>query len=196
MKDLLIYLHGFGFDQSENKEQIDLLCSLLNVDKLFLNASFKSGRARGGYAWFPITPVERKKILKENFVFSLKYIKEKIEENLVTRGQTWKNIILCGRSQGGMMALYVGLEKNVSCKKIITFCSTFPKTKYFKCRSKPSIIWMEEGKESPFRKVEKNSYKDLKEMSLNVSYFKDEKSTHDEISQEAIEKIVKIYKEI
>ncbi len=191
-KDLFVFLHGFGEDKNDNKKEIDSLCSLLNTDKFSFNAPFPSGRDRGGYAWFPITKIVRERIFNQDFEDSLNYIEKRIETELLKRKQTWKNVILCGRSQGGTMAIYTGLRQKNPCKAIISICSLFINTKYLKHVSSPDIIWLEAGKDQYFSKEEKKSYKSLIDMDVLVKYFIDEKASHENITNDGVSTIVNL----
>ena len=110
-KKLLIFLHWFWLDKTENHENIlELANSLWLHEYLAWNAPFPSGRKRGGLAWFDLENVTRKAILDDGkFDFSIKYIHEKIESELSKRKLTWEDVILCGRSQWASMAISLWL---------------------------------------------------------------------------------------
>ncbi|MCL1902013.1 MAG: hypothetical protein FWG18_00100 [Alphaproteobacteria bacterium] len=122
MKNLLVFLHGFGFDKNNNSDFISNLATELNADILALDAPFESGRAYGGFAWYPITPDTHEYILGDEFNHSVEFIKSEIDKYLREHDMTWNDVILTGRSQGAFMAMYLALTEIVQTRGIISLC--------------------------------------------------------------------------
>ena len=190
-KKLLIFLHGFWRDKTDyHEEMIVLSTSLWLHDYVTWDAPFPSGRERGGLAWFDLENVTRKAILDDGkFDFSIKYIHEKIESELVKRKLSWDDVILCGRSQWAFMAIYLWLFSSAKCSVVISLCWMFYKDFTKDILQKPHIIRLEAANDTVLSHEKKSSYQDLEKEGVVIEYIKDATSEHDVISLAAVHKV-------
>lgn len=108
MKKLLVFLHSFGFDKSNNHAFVTKLAEHYQAEVLVLDAPFPRERERGGYAWYRVLRHPKQHIWDEKLDYSLNYIKKEIEAHL--SGRSMQDVILCGRSQGAFVAMYMALS--------------------------------------------------------------------------------------
>ncbi|HRX64027.1 MAG TPA: hypothetical protein P5060_02890 [Candidatus Absconditabacterales bacterium] len=191
---LLIFLHGFGFDKDNNKESIQQLADGLGVEYFSFNALFDSQRERGGYSRFGMDKITKKSIYDNKIHKSIDYIDFTINKQLEKRNLKREDIILCGRSQGAFMSIYTGLTNNKKCHSIISLCGFAREGIEINIKSKPEIIRLEAKNDTVLSQERKESYKKLQQDGIEVNYILDTKSDHDNISQEAIKKIINTYK--
>ena len=115
MKKLLVFLHGFGLKRDENSEFVATLANKIDADAISLESALPSGRARGGFAWFPLRDADangHRAAITDGFIQnSANFIRAAVDNLLLARGQNWDDVILCGRSQGGFMAMYIALGR-------------------------------------------------------------------------------------
>ena len=110
-KKLLILLHGYGSD-GKDLEPIGshIKKNIPNLDFISPNGLKRCAVNPSGYQWFHLSQERNYEFSKdvENAVKILYhgFIAEQIE----LRGIEMKDIILCGFSQGGMLALAIGLS--------------------------------------------------------------------------------------
>ena len=191
---LLIFLHWFWFDKDNNKESIQQLADWLWVEYFSFNGLFNSQRERGGYSRFWLDRVTKKSIFDDKFYKSIDYINFTINKQLEKRNIERKDIILCGRSQWAFMAIYKWLTNNEKCHSIISLCGFTKEWIEINIKSKPPIIRLEAQKDTVLSQDRKDSYKKLQEDWLEIKYILDKKSDHDNISEDAINKIINTYK--
>ncbi len=189
---LLIFLHWFWFDKDNNKESIQQLADWLWVECFSFNALFDSQRERWWYSRFWLDKVTKKSIFDDKFYKSVDYINFTINKQLEKRHLERKDIILCGRSQWAFMAIYTGLISNEKCHSIISLCWFAREWIDINIKSKPEIVRLEAKKDEILSQERKDSYKKLQNDWIKINYIIDEKSDHDNISKEAIEKIINL----
>ncbi len=198
MKKLLIFLHGFGFDRNNNQNEITQLAKSLGLDSyVSFDAPFPSNRARGGYSWYDY---ERSQINSDiesdpKFQQSIVYLKKEINTALQNAELEWKDLILCGRSQGALMSLSLGLASSEKCYAIVSLCGLMHSA-HLDVKSQPPILWLEAGQETVLSDEHKLSYKKLIKMGCKLEHFIDPETTHDDISEKAVKTISCKLKEI
>jgi predicted esterase len=178
-KKLLVWLHGFGFDKNENSEFTAALAKEYDAKLLGLDAPLPSGRARGGYGWFPALRNSAGELyfLTDGIDDSAKYIIDTINEKKVD----WNNVILAGRSQGGLMALYIALTGKAHPGEILVFSSgMFIDVPIVNKNVK--ITWIEAANDTLLPEKDKKSYKDLQAKGIKVNYILNENSDHDNLN--------------
>ncbi len=191
---LLIFLHWFWFDKDNNKESIQQLADWLWVEYFSFNALFDSQRERGGYSRFWMDKITKKSIYDNKIHKSIDYIDFTINKQLEKRNLKREDIILCGRSQWAFMSIYTWLTNNKKCHSIISLCGFAREWIEINIKSKPEIIRLEAKNDTVLSQERKESYKKLQQDWIEVNYILDTKSDHDNISQEAIKKIINTYK--
>lgn len=118
---ILIFLHGYGAD-NENIREVGQYFSD-NINDLLVcmpNGFYECESGAGGRQWFSLEgwSISWKEKIKEGVVRFNIYL----DNLLVKYSMSEENLILSGFSQGGMLALQVGLNRQVS--SIIAFSST------------------------------------------------------------------------
>ncbi len=190
---LLIFLHWFWFDKDNNKESIQQLAQWLWIEYFSFNALFDSQRERWWYSRFWIDKVTKKSILNDKFYQSVEYINFTINKQLEKRNLERKDITLCGRSQWAFMAIYKWLTNNEKCHSVISLCGFSKEWIDIDIKSKPEIIRLEAKNDTVLSQERKDSYKKLQKDWLEINYILDEESDHDNISKQAIEKIINLF---
>lgn len=190
---LLIFLHWFWFDKDNNKESIQQLTQWLWIEYFSFNALFDSQRERGWYSRFGIDKQTKKSIFDDKFYKSVEYINFTINKQLEKRNLERKDVILCGRSQGAFMSIYIWLTNKEKCHSIVSLCGFTRDGIKINIESKPHIIRLEAKNDTVLSQERKDSYKDLQNKWINIKYILDEESDHDNISKQAIEKILQHY---
>jgi len=143
VKKILILLHGYGSDAEDlfslGMKFRDLLpeTAILSV-----NAPTKCEMQHGGYQWFSLKTMNLFSILKE-IKISQKILNNFINEQLERFNLKNSDIILCGFSQGAMLALYTGLRTKPAPLAIISFSGMLTdtiETLKQEIQSKPKIF--------------------------------------------------------
>jgi predicted esterase len=186
---LLVYLHGFGYDMNENRDFTQKLANKFNAKLFTPNAPYSSGRERGGFSWYTLTPVVREHIYDEKFEKSLAYITDLIQNELDANNMDWKDVILCGRSQGAFMSMYLTLHGPVTPNRVISFCGSYPDEivdRGISDRSTP-IYWVEGAKDTRESQSRKDTYKRLIKEGCNIKYLVDENSDHHNLADSILD---------
>lgn len=124
-KQLMVLLHGYGADGADllglGYQWRDLFPDMLFVAP---NAPFPCGRNPSGFEWFPleddriagrIAGVAAARPVVVNFLMDL----------WTQTGLTARDTILCGFSQGTMMALNVGTSLDQKLRAVVAFSGAF-----------------------------------------------------------------------
>ncbi|MDD9911972.1 MAG: hypothetical protein OXR68_03370 [Alphaproteobacteria bacterium] len=191
-RKLIVFLHGFGFDGSENPLFKDAMVKRFpEWDYISFDAPFPSGRDRGGYAWFDITKGDRRFVLDDGKLDqSIVFLQEGIHAELEKRELSWKDLILVGRSQGAFLSILLASMSAVPCYAVVCTGSLFIPCDQFKLNSTPPIFWFEmEDEKLPQEKTE--GYKYLISQGCDVTYAIGKNSDHDFISPETTDDIIK-----
>lgn len=179
---LLVFLHGKGADKNAYNEQIKNLASRLSADYFVFNAPFSHSAKRNKFLWFnKIEQNNRKNAVKEEYLFSLEYIKEKLQQ----LNYPLSDIVLIGHSQGGGMVVSVGLELRL--KAVFSICGDLPYNLEYENKSKTPIYWFEGRNDSYINQDRKDSYKILKKMGADIRYMVVENCTHTGIDSAFLE---------
>lgn len=194
MKNLLVYLHGLGYDKKENLEFQKNLANELDADLVSINAPHDSD---SGLAWFGITKdietKQLKSIFDERLDQSEQLVLNTIKKELSERNLNWSNLIIAGRSQGALMSLLLGLKSEQECKAIIPIAGFVSKKilNDSNIKSNPKTIWVEIDNDGVLTKPMQNSYKSLEGFGVKIDIVKDKKSDHDNLDTEVIAEIKK-----
>ena len=84
------------------------------------------------------------------------------------------------------------LTHNKPCHSIISLCWFTREWIDMKIQSQPDIIRLEAKNDTVLSQERKESYKKLQKDWITIKYILDENSDHDDISKQAIEKIIKL----
>lgn len=186
-RNLFVYLHGMGFDKTENAEFTSKLASELNAAVLAFNAPFASGRSRGGYSWFYSNPETHEPIVDKHFYNSLDFVKSYIENTLKEKELAWDNVILSGRSQGPFFAQYMALSGMVKPSGIIALC-TYDTNGFIAnsmINTQIPIVWCHAKNETTVPLKHTNEYIKLQELGANLTRVILQDSNHDNLSLES-----------
>ena len=149
---LLVFLHGKGDDKNAYNKQMKNLATHFSADYVSFNAPFPHLSKKDKFLWFnKIEQNKRKDAVKEEYLYSLNYIKE----NLQKLPHPLSDVILVGHSQGGGMAVHVGLELNL--KAVFCICGDLPYNLKYENKSKTPIYWFE-GKEDTYINQDRKKY--------------------------------------
>ena len=177
MKKLLVMLHCknsfVGDPIYRNTEEIaKLLAKKYNAEILAFNSILPYKEA---YTWFEKVDGE---IVSDSFVKSFDYAKSKISHYVEENGIKPENIIIFGRSQGGFMAICLGIELGVG--KVVAMAADIKAelVNAAKTEGCPEIIWIEAGKDKYISAERRGSYKDLQKLGIAVDYRVSEDAEH------------------
>lgn len=121
-KQVMVLLHGYGADGSdliglggEWREQFP--------DMLFVspNAPWPCGRNPGGFEWFPVNDPPVESFRREGADRARPVIVNFLIDLWAQTGLAARDTVLCGFSQGAMMALHTGLSLDHEVRAIIAF---------------------------------------------------------------------------
>ena len=192
MSKLLVFLHGFGFDKNDNAPFIAALAKHLGADVLAIDGPLPSHRERGGYAWYRIEREPRKHILDEKIKHSAKYIKDHVEKKLKERRLSWDDVVLCGRSQGGFMSVYMALTGWAKPKMVISLCGLYPEEMRADglMNKDVPIVWIEAQNDDVLPDEHKESYRWLQDEGCKIKHIIAKNSDHNNLNIEEIENII------
>ncbi|MBR6412728.1 MAG: alpha/beta fold hydrolase [Alphaproteobacteria bacterium] len=174
----LVFLHGSGSDESAYGELMLTLARFFNADLVCLRAPFKHPQKTDKYTWFnKFEQNHRRDAVVDEYTYSLQYIKEHLN-NLTTNPQ---DIILVGHSQGGGMAVHVGLEVNLAC--VISINGDLPYNFSYKNTTNTPIYWFESKQDTYINTDRKQSYR-LIENNKNFHLLTLDNSTHTDFTDD------------
>lgn len=185
---ILVFLHGKGTDGTSYSAQMKRLAGNLSAEYISFNAPFKHPTKAGKFVWFnKIEQNNRKDAVKDEYLFSLQYIKEKLQQ----LNYLMSDIVLIGHSQGGGMAVNVGLELNL--KAVFSICGDMPYNLEYNNISQTPIYWFEGKNDTYISQERKDSYQILQKINADLHYQRVENCTHNEIDEVfcKIENIIK-----
>lgn len=173
---ILVFLHGKGADRTAYEIQMKSLAESLSAEYFSFNAPFEYTDKPGKFVWFnKFEQHGRRDAVKEEYVFSLTYIKEKLQE----LRYPLSDMVLIGHSQGGGMAVNVGLELNL--KAVFSICGDLPYNLEYENRAQTPIYWLEGQKDTYINQERKDSYKILQKIGADLHYQVIENCSHNEI---------------
>ena len=117
----LVFLHGSGSDKNAYGELMKQVAKQFDAELFSFNAPYPHPSKSGKFMWFnKFEQNNRRDAVIKDYYHSLEYIKNKI----LALGESFDNIILAGHSQGGGMAVHVGLELKLN--KVISISGDLP----------------------------------------------------------------------
>ncbi len=174
----LVFLHGSGSDCNAYNDLLKTTANHFNADLFTFNALFPHPEKSMKYKWFnKVEHNARRDAIVGEYMHSLQYIKEMLSNIDVDS----KNIILVGHSQGGGMAVHVGLEIPLSC--VISINGDLPYNISYKHKSDTPIYWFESAKDTYISQERKTSFH-LIQNNKNFYYTKLPNSTHNDFAED------------
>ena len=182
-----VFLHGSGGDKNSYADFMRVVAKYFDAELIVFNAPFQHHDYPDKFTWFgKFDNKGRRDAVIDNYMYSLQYIKNKIYELNCDN----KDVILFGHSQGGGMAVHIGLEMNLG--GVIAVCADLPYNVSYKLLSKTPIYWFEAVNDTLLNENRKKSYKLLSE-NTNFHYGLLPNSTHKDFEQDFIGLINKIH---
>lgn len=144
-KKLVIFLHGYG---SNKDDLIELTPNFSDIlpDAQFISVNapdkFEGIETENAFQWFSLRVIDYL-FIKPKIQRAHKILNKFIDEQLNKFGLSNKNLILMGFSQGAMMALYTGLQRESELMGIIAFSGALAYTTFNlkkRIKSKPRIF--------------------------------------------------------
>jgi len=121
-KQFMVLLHGYGADGRDliglGSEWRDDFPDMLFVSP---NAPWQCGRNAGGFEWFPLSDRPAEDFRREGADLARPVIVNFLIDLWAQTGITAKDTILCGFSQGAMMALHVALSLDQPVRGVVAF---------------------------------------------------------------------------
>lgn len=173
-----VFLHGSGDDKEAYEGLMYEAAKAFDAKLLSFNAPFAHETKPGRYKWFNKFQNEgRRDAVIEDYDYSLNYVKEKL---LKLHGQS-SEVILAGHSQGGGLAVHVGLEMKL--KGVISINGDLPYNLNYQKKTKTPIYWLESAEDTYLNEERKQSYK-LITCNNNFHHFVLPDSTHTEFEKD------------
>ena len=170
----LVFLHGSGSDKNAYHDLMQTVAHHYNTDLTVFNAPFKHPDKSGKYKWFnKFEKAGRRDAVIEEYAYSLQYIKDQLT-NLHT---DTKDIILIGHSQGGGMAVHIGLEVELSA--VISINGDLPYNIPYNKKTNTPIFWLAGRKDTYIDDNRKKSYLQIQNNN-NFRLLMLENSTHND----------------
>ncbi len=149
----LVFLHGSGSEKNAYYDLMQIVARHYNAELIAFNAPFKHPDKPHRYIWFnKFENNGRRDAIVEEYMYSLDYIKRQLK-NIDT---DTKNIILIGHSQGGGMAVHLGLEMELS--SVISINGDLPYNITYKKLTNTPIYWLESEQDTYIDSHRKKSY--------------------------------------
>jgi phospholipase/carboxylesterase len=121
-KQLMVLLHGYGAD---GRDLIGLGGEWRDdyPDMLFVspNAPWPCARNPGGFEWFPVNDPPVESFRREGADRARPVIVNFLMDLWAQTGLSARDTVLCGSSQGAMMALHTGLSLDHEVRAIVAF---------------------------------------------------------------------------
>lgn len=160
----IVFLHGSGADQIRYADFMDRVAKYYDVEMVWFDAPFQHYKKLDKHQGFgKFDNNGRRDAVIDDYMYSLRYIKDKIHEIDCDT----KDIALLGHSQGGGMAVHVGLGMELA--GVMAICPDLPYNISYKLSSKTPIYWFEAANDTLLDRERKDSYK-LLHQNINFHY--------------------------
>lgn len=196
-KKLFVFLHGNSLDKDDNKEDLikilepfpEFECYSFNAPYFYNDMGDEKKRS-----WLKKEP-NGDYSEKAEFFRAMSYVQDKIDNKLRELELTWKDLILCGRSQGSFIAILIALQNEEACE-LITMGSVYVDyIKSMQINSQPKFAWIEMENEEILTEEKLNGYKALQKRGVDLDWILGEGSSHDYISNETVQLVINKIKE-
>ena len=173
---IIVFLHGKGSDNSAYRTQTKKLADNLSAEYISFNAPLRHPEKINKFLWFnKIEQNNRKDAIEAEYLFSMQYLKEKLQQ----LNCPLSDIIVIGHSQGGGMAVHIGLELNL--KAVFSICGDLPYNLEYTNKSQTPIYWFEGQNDNYINQERKDSYKLLQQTNTDLHYKTIKNCSHIEI---------------
>lgn len=184
---LLIFLHGKGGNKNSQADFVSDLVQKYGAELVSLNAPHKSMSCQDGYYWFEKDNIGEKRVVRMlEWYCSVAMALSAIVALIREKGVSPEDVILCGHSQGGLIALYCGLKLGV--KEVIALNSDVPDEilDEIEANEKVKVKWVQGAKDDFLDEKRKESYKNLPK-DLDFEYIISPNSTHNLLDKEILD---------
>lgn len=181
----MIFLHSKQSNKDDPKYAvIKDIAQKKNAKIIGFNAPFVY---KTGLMWFDKLDNASEEEILNQFNHSLEYLTDEINKFLAEYKQNWNDLILCGHSQGGSMAAWLGITNGA--KEVIAIHSHFPTflDKPDNLKKDTPIYWVEAENEVYFSEERKNSYKRLVNWGCNLKFLIEPDTVHDVVSKNILD---------
>ncbi len=186
----LIFLHGAGADKTSYSKLMNEIAQFFGAELISFNAPFPHPTKENKFVWFnKVAQNGRRDAVTADYLASMQYIKAKLQEI----SSDTKDIILVGHSQGGGMAVHIGLELNL--RSVISISADLPYNISYENKSATPIYWFEAGEDGYIDDNRKASYRLLEEIKANLHYQILPHSMHNEFAEELLSAINDCFKQ-
>lgn len=181
----LVFLHGAGDDRHAYGWPLNEVAEAFDARLKNFNAPFAHETKAYKYKWFnKFDNNGRRDAVIEDYEYAYNYVKEQLEK----LDEKLSNIILIGHSQGGGLAVHLGLELKL--KGVISINGDLPYNLSYQKKTKTPIYWLESAEDTYLSDERKQSYK-LIAHNNNFHHFVLPDSTHTEFEEDLL-KILKL----
>lgn len=181
----LVFLHGAGDDENAYKWLFNDVAEAFDAEPVRFNAPFVHETKINRYKWFnKFCNGDRRDAVIAEYNYSFNYVVEKLnnlEDDI-------SDVILIGHSQGGGLAVHIGLE--LSLKGVISINGDLPYNLSYQKKTKTPIYWLESAEDTYLSDERKQSYK-LIAHNNNFHHLVLPDSTHTEFADDLL-KLLKI----
>lgn len=185
----LVFLHGAGADCCAYHDLMSEIVQYFNAELITFNAPFLHLTKQDKFVWFnKIEQNGRRDAICDEYFASVEYIKNKLQE----LNADLSEVILIGHSQGGGMAVHIGLDMDLGA--VIAISADMPYNIAYENNSKTPIYWFEAGQDGYIDENRKASYKLLQQINANLHYQILPTSTHNEFANELLSAIKDCFK--
>jgi len=178
MMKKLVFLHGSGADKNAYHDLMMDIAHYWNAELISFNAPFNHPDKPNKYKWFnKFENNGRRDAIIEEYAYSQQYIKERLN-SLQAKPE---EIILIGHSQGGGMAVHVGLEMELA--GVISINGDLPYNLSYDKKTNTPIYWFESGRDTYIDANRKKSYQRISNND-NFRFLMLENSTHNDFKDD------------
>ena len=182
----LVFLHGSGADKNAYNDLMQMIAKHFDVELISFNAPFLRENKSNRYAWFnKFENNGRRDAILSEYNHSLEFIKQQLNA-LKTNPE---NIILIGHSQGGGMAIHIGLETELA--MVLSINGDLPYNISYNSHSATPLYWFAGKKDTYIDDKRKNSYM-LINNCKNLHYISLPNSTHNDFADDLLQALKEI----
>ncbi|MDR2902287.1 MAG: hypothetical protein LBU87_04185 [Lactobacillales bacterium] len=184
-KKLMIFIPGVARQCDDpGYEVIRLLADQKGCDLVCFHGPFKTG---GGWRFYN----RLKEALPQNAEFqkSMPLLFAQIEKEVQNRRLTFSDVLFCGHSQGGFLALYLALKLGAAGG--ISLCGYWPAelTVNPKWYTQMDLVWVEGGLDTYFEPAAKHSYQILQRAGCRIRHVVNAKTTHEILDKSILDDV-------
>ena len=177
----LVFLHGAGSDKNAYNDLMLQIAKQFDAELISFNAPLPHPSKPNKFVWFNKFEQDgRRDAVVNDYNQSLEYIKAKILE----LGSNLEDVILIGHSQGGGMAVHIGLEMKLN--RVISISGDLPYNIEYEKKVDTPIYWFEGAKDTYIDQNRKDSYKMLQKIGANLQYNILPNSTHNDFAEDLL----------